>query len=206
MADKLTYWYAFRIYYTIRKHFLTDYNINDYNWRFLRPHEYDFEKTAWYPIFRVLANHKIKLASEWIDIIIVSLLEKQDVSPYDLMTNYSYWKDQAKVWRGRISNMPYIFEQESRITIRELFENNFTFDSLFPGWLLGMFLHRRISVEVFIIFKKILKFSLDGFPDYEYLYKDQYQKYELILNINTEKYKEILKSIITDEISRRNAM
>ena len=58
------------------------------------------------------------------------------------------------------------------------------------------FMQSNIELETFIIFKKIFNFSIDKNVTYDYIYKCKYEKYEFLLNIDTEKYKLILKEVI----------
>jgi len=117
----------------------------------------------------------------------------------DLMDQYDWWKKESIKWQDHIRSISYIFTNEATETVKAMFGENKTFDGDFPDWLLKRFIAHKMCVETFIIFKKLLDFNLDGDPNYEYLYQNQYEKYELLINVSTEKYRTILANIIKQE-------
>lgn len=204
---KLTPYFAFRIYFSIREHFQsTSYNIADYGWNFLRPMEEKFHKWHGYGVFKTLADHKIENVRQWVNICIVAFKENPAIDFRQLLDEFPHWAKKANDWTNHISIMKRTFLNEGTQTVRDLFSEGKTFDKYFPAWLLQRFLDRKMCVEVFIIFRKVLKIGLDGNPNYEYLYKDSYTKYEMLLNIAPDEYRDILTHIIKEEKLRRHVM
>jgi hypothetical protein len=148
----------------------------------------------------ILVN-KIQNDAEWVNILITACQRDRTITYIDLMDQYTYWKKESAKWQDHIQSITYIFTNEATETIKAMFGEGKTFDPDFPDWLLKRFIAHKMCVETFIIFKRVLDFSLDGDPNYEYLYEHQYGKYELLINVSTEKYRTILTNIVQQEKS-----
>jgi hypothetical protein len=93
---------------------------------------------------------------------------------------------------SRIENMEYVFKKD----VAYLLEKGMKFDKTLGEFVLNAFVSSKISLESFIIMRRIFGFVLDGIPNYTYIYQDKYEKYELLVSVNVEKYKKILEEAI----------
>lgn len=202
MKRKLTPYYAFRIFISVKAHFHGRYNLPDKKWKFMNPARYTFDNWNGKQLFNALVEYKIENMQRWTKQCIVMFKDNPSITYDEVLDEFDRWRDEMIIWEGHIANMPYVFENEMNSLMRMLFEENMTFDARFPLWTLNKFLQHAICVESFIILKKMLKFGLDGNPNYEYLYKEKYQRYELILNISPERYRKILEQAIISEKRR----
>lgn len=193
---KLTPYYAFRIYFSIKNHFNGKYDLIKYKWNFMNPMKNNFYSWHGYGVFKALTDYKIKNVREWVNICIVLHLNNPASTFDQLLDEYEHWKSESFQWQGHVANMPYKFKEESTNLMVQMFNENMTFDSRFPVWLLDKYLTHKICLETFIIMKQVLKIGLDGDPNYEYLYKSKFEFYETLLNISSEKYRVILEESI----------
>lgn len=191
---------------SIKLHFQGTYDIVKQKWRFVNPMEDTFYGSSSYGLFKALANYKIDTMREWTTICIVMFRDNPAIGYDQLLDEYEHWKSEARKWEGHITNMPHVFENEGKKIITQMYDEDMTFDGRFGLWVMNKLLARKMCVETFIVFQKLLKFGLDGNPKYEYLYKDKYQRYAMLININPERYREVLSNLINNEKQRRCIM
>jgi len=189
---RITGYYAYRIFLTMKAHFNQEnFDINKYDFHFLKPPYETFLKTKGIGLYDILAK-KVKSEKQLVNILICAFIRDPTTWIKDIVENYSDYKKRSDKWEGKMNNFPYLFEQDCY----KLMERGLKFDSSLGEFVLDEFCNGNINVETFIIFKKIFVFSLDKSLNFEYIYKHKYSKYELLLKFDLTKYKEILEGVV----------
>ena len=188
----ITGYYAYRIYLTLKAHFSQDhFNINKYDFNYLTPSYETFLKTSGIKFYDILAKN-VRTEKRLVNILICAFLDDPNIWIKQIVDKYSELVEITDEWESKINNLPYIFEQDCYY----LMEHGLKFDSSLGEFIFSEFCNGNINVETFIIFKKIFIFSLDNNINFEYIYKDKYTKYELLLKFDLSKYKEILEGVV----------
>lgn len=184
--------FVYKLYVTYKAHFnqkgsdISKYNFNAFN----IPYD-TFLNTKGHYFYDRIAK-RLQKESEVVSLLISAFVDDPDVWIGDIWNNISDYIELKDIRESVIANMSYIFKKDCIY----LLENGMTFDSNMGLFVLDKFLESNIELETFFIFKKIFNFSLDGNTNYDYLYKGKYDKYECLVNINTEKYKKLLEDIL----------
>ena len=134
----------------------------------------------------------MKTEKDVVSLLIAAFVDDPYVWIGDIANDLSHYKDLKAIRESRIENISYIFTQNCIY----LLEGGMKFDDMMGQHVLYRFLESNIELETFIILKQIFKFNLDNNPNYDYLYRGKYEKYEFLLQIDTEKYKQRLKEIV----------
>lgn len=189
---RITGYYTYRIFITLKAHFnQKNFDINKYDFNYLKPSYDTFLKTKGIKFYDSLAKKAVS-EKRLVNILICAFVNDPTTWIKDIVNNFNTFNENAIEWENKINNFPYIFEQDCYL----LMEKGLKFDSSLGDFVFSEFCNGNISVESFIIFKKIFIFSLDNNINFEYIYKDKYSKYELLLKFDLSKYKNILEGVI----------
>jgi hypothetical protein len=135
---------------------------------------------------------RLKDENTLIGILISAFIKDPNTWIGEISNDLSRYRKLKEQRDNKISNLSYSF----RAVCIKLLQNGLKFDNSLGEKVFDSFMKNEMSVEEFIIFKKIFNFSVDKNDSYEYIYKLKYKKYEMLLNIDIEKYKMILKEEI----------
>jgi len=182
---------VYRFYITLKAHFQgkADITAFDYNpFRFTYATYLDNKGLNY---FEWLAT-KLRDDSTTINFFITAFLLDNTHTIYSICDDYETIREKMEIRLGKIEKMAYHFKKDCKYLI----DAGWKFDKDMGNFLLNQFLSSNIELETFIILRKMFNFSLDGLPDYEYIYRDMYERYELFFSIDMEKYKTILEEAI----------
>jgi hypothetical protein len=181
-------------YYVLYKAHFSDINIDitKYNGPFRKKITYDtFIKNKNQHYYDSVAI-KIKEKEKLKHLLIVAFVKDPYTWIGEINDDFMHLNQLREEWEGKIANMQYLFKKDCI----NMFDNGLKFDQDFGTNVFKSFNDGNIELETFIILRKIFNFSLDGIFEYDYLYKDKYLNYEQILNVDENKYKQILKEVI----------
>lgn len=109
-------------------------------------------------------------------------------------------KQIADDWYRKIQNTRRNFEVDVQCILNEIKSSSMSFEQFFIGEQIKDFLvYGHINIESFIILEKILKFldkSKGNVIMYETMYEMRVRKYSSFIQINLDKYKDILSKQI----------
>ena len=184
--------FVYKAYVTYKSHFnQTSSDISKYEFNLFDISYDTFLKTKGIHYYDKLAK-MIQKEKDLISLLIAVFMDNPNTWIGDIYMNYRYYIEKKEERENRISNIHYTFKSEC---IR-LIEDGMKFDNTLGEYLLDKFIKSDITLETFIILKKIFNITLDNNINYDYLYKGKYYKYELLLRVDIEKYKNILKEAI----------
>lgn len=189
---RITGFHVYRIYLSYKTHFNSKaYSIDDYKFKLLNPSYETFLEIKGKGYYDALAE-RLKKESVVINLFIASFMSDSSLWIGDIVNDLSHYMDLKTVWEGKIANLSYTFKKECI----SLLERGMVFDKYVGKFLFKEFLAGNVSLENFIIFKKMFQFTLDKDINYDYTYGLKYEKYEKLLNIDLDKFKLILKEAI----------
>ena len=196
MIYQVTPFEVYQKYLSLKQHFnREEYDYFKFKGR-VRANESSFEK-------RKDRHHFVRLSKIYKDEELTKFLVSNFVKTKDMWVGNitsPVGRDNYIAWKAKIQSLPYVFENE----IGSLFEENEKFNIIFdvedgqhPQMLRYVF-GEEVSLETFIILDSILHFI----PDFNekiqetVIWPDLYSiciKYAPFLNVNKQKYVDILK-------------
>ena len=196
MIYQVTPFEVYQKYLSLKQHFnREEYDYFKFKVR-VRANESSFEK-------RKDRHHFVRLSKIYKDEELTKFLVSNFVKTKDMWVGNitsPVGRDNYIAWKAKIQSLPYVFENE----VGSLFEENEKFNIIFdvedgqhPPMLRYVF-GEEVSLETFIILDSILHFI----PDFNekiqetVIWPDLYSmciKYEPFLNVNKQKYVDILK-------------
>ena len=135
---------------------------------------------------------KLKKEEYIINLFIAAFIDDPNTWIGDICLNLSHYIDLKEKREGHIANLSYTFKRNCIM----LMQKGMKFNDTLQDFIFAEFMASEIDVETFIIFKKIFNFTLDKNINYDYIYRGKYEKYEFLLNVDIEKYKNLLKESI----------
>ncbi len=196
MIYQVTPFEVYQKYLSLKQHFnREEYDYFKFRGR-VRANESSFEK-------RKDRHHFVRLSKIYKDEELTKFLVSNFVKTKDMWVGNitsPVGRDNYIAWKAKIQSLPYVFENE----VGSLFEENEKFNIIFdvedgqhPPMLRYVF-GEEVSLETFIILDSILHFI----PDFNekiqetVIWPDLYSiciKYAPFLNVNKQKYVDILK-------------
>jgi hypothetical protein len=196
MIYQVTPFEVYQKYLSLKQHFnREEYDYFKFKGR-VRANESSFEK-------RKDRHHFVRLSKIYKDEELTKFLVSNFVKTKDMWVGNitsPVGRDNYIAWKAKIQSLPYVFENE----VGSLFEENEKFNIIFdvedgqhPPMLRYVF-GEEVSLETFIILDSILHFI----PDFNekiqetVIWPDLYSiciKYAPFLNVNKQKYVDILK-------------
>lgn len=189
---RITGYHVYRVYLTYKTHFNSKaYSVDKYNFHLMKPEYENFLETKGKHYYDKIAE-VCKKDSVLIPLFIAAFMEDSTLWIGEIATNLSHYMDLKTKWEGKLANLSYLFRKDCLYLV----ERGLKFDDKLGEFVFNEWLNCNITVETFIIFKKIFGFTLDNNIAYDYSYRSKYVKYECLLLIDKDKYKQILKEAI----------
>ena len=184
--------YVYRAYISYKSHFnQKGSDISKYNFNLFKVSYTSFLNTKGQNFYDKIAK-RLQKEPEVINVFISAFMTDSSLWIGDICNELSYYIELNENRQNRINNMAYIFRRDC-IT---LLNAGLKFDTSLGILAFNKFISSEIELESFIIFKKIFNFNLDNNKEYCYFYRDKYLKYECLLNVDIEKYKQTLKECV----------
>lgn len=184
--------FVYKAYITYKSHFTqngTDISKYGYN---LFNISYDAFLSAKGIHFYDNIAHKVKNKKDVINLLITAFLDNPNIWIGDIWRNLRQYIELDEHRQNHLANMPYLFRKDCIY----LFEKGMKFDGDLDTFVFEEFMQSNIEVETFIIYKKIFCFIIDNNMSYDYFYKTKYEKYEFLMDVDLNKYKQILKEVV----------
>jgi hypothetical protein len=184
--------FVYKVYITYKAHFsYSNTNIAKYNFKNFNVSYNSYVNTKGKHYY-IWLGQKLRNKMMVVNFFITAFIDDRDHWIGTISDNYEELINQTHSRLARLNNIEYIFKKDSIY----LLDTGMKFDNTIGDFVLSAFVSSKISLETFIIFRRLFNFNLDNNPNYNYLYKVKYEKYEKLISINTDTYKQILKEVI----------
>jgi len=184
--------FVYRVYISYKAHFSsTKTDISKYKFKLFNPPYEQFMNTKGHSFFDKIAK-RMKTEKEVTTLFIAAFLEDPDIWIGTVCMDLPKYIDLKEKREAILQDMPYRFAKDCKT----LLEAGLRFNDTMGNFVFSKFMDGSISLESFIVMKKIFKFDIDNNPTYDYIYEVKYYKYELLLEVNIKKYKQILQEVI----------
>lgn len=184
--------YVYRLYITFKAHFSQETtDISKYGFRPFKISYDTFIETRGIEYYERIAK-RMKKEKDVVGLFISAFIEDPNTWIGTIADDMPRYIDLKEIRDSRLDNIKYLFQKN----MLYLLDSGMKFDGSMGQFCLYRFLESNIELETFIILRKIFNFTLDNTPNYDYLYKGKYEKYEMLLNVDTEKYKKLIEEII----------
>lgn len=189
---RISGYHVYRIYLTYKTHFNSKaYSLDKYNFHLLKPSYESFLDIKGQHYYDILAE-KCKKEDFISNLFIAAFMDDATLWIGDIVNNYSHYIDLKTIWEGRLANLGYTFKQECLY----LLEKGMKFDDKMGEFVFQEWLNAKLTLETFIILKKMFHFSFDSNIAYDYSFGSKYEKYECLLKIDKDKYRKLLEEAI----------
>jgi hypothetical protein len=197
---RMTEVYACRIFKSVKMHFSSgSYNLLDYDFNFVKMSDEQFAKRGDRFLYKKVIR-KVRKDDDWFYLCVAVLKDNPSLWVGDICDNLEECLEKKENLECRLVDLPRTFETQSRELLSVMFDKGYGFDERMPKRAYNAFEKGKMSLEVFIIWKKLFNIEKALIDDlnYRYGYGPAYIKYESILNVNIDHYKSILKSVVKE--------
>ena len=190
---------AYRCYLSMKNHFTKDkYDYHKYRGKVRATNEafYKRKDRFW---FEKLARNKSD--QEVVDFFVSNFITCTDPSKLWIGELIKEGEDRYTDWKKRNQSLSYIFKEETEsIFSNGDFDSMFAIDGTRHPQILKEYLRKNISIETLVILNQILGFR----ENFDSHLKDpvwesvsmRMKKYSPFLNIDVQRYKQILKRVV----------
>jgi hypothetical protein len=144
---------------------------------------------------------KIRRDADWFNLLVSCFKENQSLWVGEIWDNIETMQEKQENWEATIVDLPRTFETESRALVTMLLDEGHAFNEHMPRRVYRAYERGIISIEVFIVWKKLFKLEekLLDILNYRYGYGLNNLKYESLLNVDINKFKGILETIVKEK-------
>jgi hypothetical protein len=156
--------FVYKTYITYKAHFSARTDVSKYNYKNFRVSYPSYIDTKGRHYYIWLAG-RLKKKPLIVNFFITAFLINKDWWIGEIADEYEEILSETHKRLSRIENMTYTFRKDATF----LFESGMKFNGTLGSFVLNAFLANKISLETFIIFRRIFNFNLDNDPNYIYI-------------------------------------